>query len=109
MIVAQTFKGKHMPEQENMDNWHGKPMKKEAFEKIKSHLDGLKQDTDAKVEPQGPAAKCDNMEFSGGMKLSSPPSYQMSDKIATRAGKIYYYDSLLDYIHSIWNCIEETW
>ena len=100
-----------MPEQENMDNWHGKPMKKEAFEKIKSHLDGLKQDTDAKVEPQGPAAKCDNMEFSGGMKLSSPPSYQMSDKIATRAGKIYltYLIPLLDHLFSIRYCIEKTW
>ena len=100
-----------MPEQENMDNWHGKPMKKEAFEKIKSHLDGLKQDTDAKVEPQGPAAKCDNMEFSGGMKLSSPPSYQMSDKIATRAGEINrtYFVQLLDHLFSIWYCIEKTW
>jgi len=45
----------------------------------------LKQETDAKVEPQEPIAKCDNMEFCGGMKLSTPPSYQMSDKIATRA------------------------
>ena len=98
-----------MPEQENMDNWHGKPMKKEAFEKIKSHLDGLKQDTDAKVEPQGPAAKCDNMEFSGGMKLSSPPSYQMSDKIATRAGKVLLCYSFPDNIHSIRYCIEKTW
>ena len=89
LIVAQTYKGKHMPEQENMDNWHGKPMKKEQFEKIRTHLDGLKQETDAKVEPQEPIAKCDNMEFCGGMKLSTPPSYQMSDKIATRAGKAF--------------------
>jgi len=86
LIVAQTYKGKHMPEQENMDNWHGKPMKKDVFEKIKTHLEGLKQETNgAKVEPQQPDCKVDNLTFEGGLKLSSPPNYQKSDKIATRA------------------------
>merc|ERR1712127_783186 len=86
LIVAQTYKGKHMPEQENMDNWHGKPMKQAAFEKIKSHLAGLKQDTKgAKVEPREPEAKCDQLTFAGDLKLSSPPSYSKTDKIATRA------------------------
>jgi len=86
LIVAQTFKGKHMPEQENMDNWHGKPMKKEAFEKIKAHLDTLIAETGgATVEPRLPVAKCDNIAFEGGVKLSAPPAYAMSDKVATRA------------------------
>ena len=48
MIVAQTYKGKHMPEQENMDNWHGKPMKKDTFEKIKVS-EGVKIDSRAFV------------------------------------------------------------
>lgn len=38
LIVAQTYKGKDMPEQEDRDNWHGKPMPKEACEKIVKHL-----------------------------------------------------------------------
>ena len=38
LIVAQTFKGKNMPEQENRDNWHGKPMSKEQCEKIVKHI-----------------------------------------------------------------------
>ena len=75
-----------MPEQENMDNWHGKPMKQDAFEKIKSHLAGLKQETNgAKVEPREPEAKCEQLTFDGGLKLSSAPAYSKTDKIATRA------------------------
>lgn len=38
LIVAQTFKGKNMPEQEDRDNWHGKPMNKEQCASIVKHL-----------------------------------------------------------------------
>ena len=75
-----------MPEQENMDNWHGKPMKQDQFQNIKKHLDNLKQKSNGvKVEPAQPDCKCDNLGFEGGLKLSSPPNYKQSDKIATRA------------------------
>jgi len=60
-------------------------MKKDVFERIKKHLESLHQKTDAKVEPKGPRAKCENIEFSGGMKLVTPPAYATEDKIATRA------------------------
>jgi len=83
LIVAQTYKGKHMPEQENRDNWHGKPMNKEQCEKIVKHIQGLMEETDAKVSPQGPAAKVANLEFAGDVKMA-PPTYKKEDKVATR-------------------------
>ena len=38
LIVAQTYKGKDMPEQEDRLNWHGKPMPRESCDKIVKHI-----------------------------------------------------------------------
>ena len=41
------------------------------------------EETDAKVSPQGPAAKVANLEFAGDVKMA-PPTYKKEDKVATR-------------------------
>jgi len=83
LIVAQTFKGKNMPEQEDRDNWHGKPMNKEQCASIVKHLQGLMEESDAKVNPSPPSAKIANIESNADIKIAAP-TYKKSDKVATR-------------------------
>jgi len=41
VILAQTFKGKHLPDIENSGDWHGKPLGKEKGENVINHLHSL--------------------------------------------------------------------
>lgn len=84
LIIAKTFKGKHMPEQEDRDNWHGKPMSQDFCDKIVKHIEGLMEATDAKITPRAPLQAVENRQFATDVKLSSPPSYEKTDKVATR-------------------------
>lgn len=83
-IVAKTFKGKNFPKIENMDNWHGKPLG-EHSDKVVAHLKGLiKNPGPLQIHPQKPLKDDAPVVDIKNIKLSSPPSYKLGDKIATR-------------------------
>lgn len=82
-ILAQTFKGKGFPEIEDLDNWHGKPLL-EKGENIIKHLSGLiKNDTLPIPKPKAIVDDAPEVNIKN-IKLSAPPNYKKTDKVATR-------------------------
>merc|ERR1740131_606322 len=82
-ILARTFKGKNMPDIENLLNWHGKALGAKTDE-IVAHLQSLLNNPDAPNLPiQSPVEDAPVVEI-GGVTLSAPPAYNKGDTLATR-------------------------
>ncbi|XP_055594422.1 transketolase-like protein 2 [Uranotaenia lowii] len=83
-IIAKTFKGKHFPNIEDLDNWHGKPLGDSANTVIE-HLQSLIRNAGpvaiAPPSPQKENAKKVNIS---NIKLATPPSYKLGESVATR-------------------------
>uniref|UniRef100_A0AC35F9Z0 Transketolase-like pyrimidine-binding domain-containing protein n=1 Tax=Panagrolaimus sp. PS1159 TaxID=55785 RepID=A0AC35F9Z0_9BILA len=80
-ILCKTFKGKGIKDVEDQDNWHGKPVAAEAVKEIQARIKGDKPKWNI------PSVVTDVKEHDlklGSIKMSSPPSYKLGDKIATR-------------------------
>ncbi|CAH2313136.1 transketolase [Pelobates cultripes] len=81
-IIAKTFKGKGISGVEDKENWHGKPLPKDLAEQsikeIESKISNKKKLSPASPEEDAPAVSIKNI------KMSSPPSFKLGEKIATR-------------------------
>lgn len=83
-ILAKTYKGKHFPNIEDLENWHGKPLGSEA-DRVVQHLTSLiKNKGPLQVHPQKPLSDDAPVVNISNIKLASPPSYKPGDMIATR-------------------------
>ncbi|HLQ60618.1 MAG TPA: transketolase, partial [Candidatus Acidoferrales bacterium] len=87
VILARTVKGKGFSEIENKDGWHGKALPPEMAERAIKELGGIRnlKVTTARPEPGEPATR-------GGDGEVSLPTYQKTDRVATRKA---YGDALL--------------
>lgn len=79
-IICKTYKGKHLPEIEDKDNWHGKPLGA-IGEKIIAHLETLITTPKTTLEPKE-STLVPLPDLS--VKLSTPPNYAPDAKVATR-------------------------
>jgi len=86
-FVAKTFKGRGMIGQEDLLNFHGKPVSKDAMDGI---VDGIRAKLNNKekvittmVAP-APSVKACDVPNLFDVKLDSPPKYEKGQKIATR-------------------------
>jgi len=80
VILAKTVKGKGVPEVEDQEGWHGKPVPREAGEAAIDALGGV---TDLRVatppRPSGPAAAPESAP-----RTVTLPKYELGMKVATR-------------------------
>lgn len=82
-IIAKTFKGKHFPKIEDLENWHGKPLGDSADVVIK-HLEGLiKNKGSITLQPLSPLDVAPKVSISN-IVLSSKPNYKLGEVVATR-------------------------
>ncbi|XP_040298745.1 transketolase-like protein 1 [Bufo bufo] len=81
-IIAKTFKGKGISGVENQDNWHGKPMPKDKVDTIINEIQGQIQ-TNKPLTPAAPVRDAPEVSIAD-IKMPTPPSYKVGDKIATR-------------------------
>ncbi|XP_069499721.1 transketolase [Ambystoma mexicanum] len=81
-IIAKTFKGRGIPDVEDKENWHGKPLPKEMAEAVIKELEGKIKST-KKLTPTLPEEDAPEINIQG-IKMPSPPTYSVGDKIATR-------------------------
>ncbi|XP_043501623.1 transketolase-like protein 2 isoform X1 [Polistes fuscatus] len=83
-ILAKTFKGKHFPNIEDLENWHGKPLGTKANE-VTQYLTGLlKNSGPLGLHPQKPLVDDAPVIDISNVKLASPPSYKLGEQVATR-------------------------
>ncbi|CAJ0927492.1 unnamed protein product [Ranitomeya imitator] len=81
-IIAKTYKGKGISGVENQDNWHGKPMPKDKVESIIKEIQDNIQ-TNKSLTPAAPVKDAPEVTIAD-IKMPTPPSYKVGDKIATR-------------------------
>ncbi|KAF6390955.1 transketolase like 1 [Rhinolophus ferrumequinum] len=81
-IVAKTFKGRGVPSVEDAENWHGKPMPKERADAIIKLIESQIQ-TNMNLEPKPPIEDAPEVDITN-IEMTSPPSYKIGDKVATR-------------------------
>jgi len=83
-ILAKTYKGRDFPGIENEMNWHGKPLGDKA-NSVLEHLNSLIKNPDvARPVICSPSNDVEKVDLTGAV-LASPPSYNIGDKVATRA------------------------
>ena len=88
VILARTIKGKGVPEVENANGWHGKPIPKDAAEAAVRALGGITQRTVATPARQARPAAVTTEEH----HAVTLPKYEMGTKVATR---VAFGDTLL--------------
>ncbi|XP_006188868.1 transketolase-like protein 1 [Camelus ferus] len=81
-IVAKTFKGRGIPSVEDAENWHGKPMPKERADAIIKLIESQIQ-TNRNLEPKPPIEDSPQINITD-IEMTSPPAYNIGDKMATR-------------------------
>ncbi|XP_045454661.1 transketolase-like protein 2 [Melitaea cinxia] len=81
-IIAKTYKGKGFPNIEDKENWHGKALGAEG-EKIIKHLQAQMKDPRVSLPVRAPVAEAPRVHLRD-VTLSSPPSYEPGQKVATR-------------------------
>jgi transketolase len=87
-IIAQTFKGKYLPNIEDSASWHGKPLGKNTDEVI-AHLRSLIKTAPADklayelLPIQAPTATVQPVDISN-VRLSKAPAYKLGEEVATR-------------------------
>ncbi|XP_043935936.1 transketolase-like protein 2 [Protopterus annectens] len=82
MIVAKTFKGRGISGVENEDNWHGKPMPVNKMDTIVNEIQDCIKTSEC-ICPEPPVEDAPEVSIVN-IKMSSPPAYNISDKVATR-------------------------
>uniref|UniRef100_A0A1B6CRA8 transketolase n=1 Tax=Clastoptera arizonana TaxID=38151 RepID=A0A1B6CRA8_9HEMI len=82
-ILAKTYKGKHFPNIEDAEEWHGKPLGDKASAVV-THLEGLiKNKGKIQLSPQNFTDDAPKIDITN-VKLSTPPNYKLGETIATR-------------------------
>ncbi|XP_023570474.1 transketolase-like protein 2 isoform X2 [Octodon degus] len=81
-IIAKTFKGRGIPNIEDAENWHGKPMPKERADAIIKLIESQIQ-TNRTLTPKAPTEDSPQINISN-IKMTSLPTYKVGEKIATR-------------------------
>lgn len=83
-IIAKTYKGKHFPKIEDLENWHGKPLGDSASTVIE-HLQGLIRNAGStQITPPSPQKDSAKKVSISNVKLATPPAYQLGEAVATR-------------------------
>uniref|UniRef100_A0A182YB26 TOG domain-containing protein n=1 Tax=Anopheles stephensi TaxID=30069 RepID=A0A182YB26_ANOST len=83
-IIAKTFKGKHFPNIEDLENWHGKPLG-DAADGVVAHLQKLIRNAGPiALAPPSPQKENAPKVSIKGIELATPPAYQKGEQIATR-------------------------
>lgn len=83
-IIAKTYKGKHFPKIEDLENWHGKPLGDSANAVIE-HLQGLiRNPGPIQVTPPSPQKDSAKKVNISNVQLATPPAYQLGESVATR-------------------------
>ncbi|XP_012863310.2 transketolase [Echinops telfairi] len=81
-IIAKTFKGRGIAGVEDKESWHGKPLPKnmaeQTVQEIYSLIQSKKKILATPPQEDAPAVDITNI------RMPSPPSYKVGDKIATR-------------------------
>uniref|UniRef100_H0W7V7 transketolase n=1 Tax=Cavia porcellus TaxID=10141 RepID=H0W7V7_CAVPO len=80
-IIAKTFKGRGIPNIEDADYWHGKPMPKERADAIIKLIESQIQ-TNRNLTPKPPIEDSPQINISH-IKMTSLPAYKVGEKIAT--------------------------
>uniref|UniRef100_UPI00398E329C transketolase-like protein 2 n=1 Tax=Pristiophorus japonicus TaxID=55135 RepID=UPI00398E329C len=81
-IVARTFKGRGIKGVENEENWHGKPIPKDRVEGIIKEINSLIQSSET-LKPSPPSESAPVIDITA-IRMTSPSTYKLGDKIATR-------------------------
>uniref|UniRef100_A0A7M4FPB8 transketolase n=1 Tax=Crocodylus porosus TaxID=8502 RepID=A0A7M4FPB8_CROPO len=86
-IIAKTYKGRGISGIEDKENWHGKPLPKNMAEQVIQELEDKIQ-IKKKLSPALPEEDVPITSIKN-VKMPSPPSYKVGEKMATR--KAYGY------------------
>ncbi|XP_054431956.1 transketolase-like protein 2 [Pteronotus mesoamericanus] len=81
-IVAKTFKGRGIPNVEDAENWHGKPMPKERADAIIKLIESQIQ-TNRNLVPKPPVEDSPHISIKN-IKMTSLTDYKVGDKIAAQ-------------------------
>ncbi|XP_008050554.1 transketolase-like protein 2 [Carlito syrichta] len=81
-IVAKTFKGRGIPDIEDAEGWHGKPMPQERAEAVIQLIQSQLQ-AHRNLLPKPPVEDSPQINITN-VKMTSPPEYIVGDKIATQ-------------------------
>jgi len=82
-IIARTFKGKHFPQIEDQENWHGKSLGADSA-RVVEHLKGLiKNKGPNQLLPSKPVVEVPAANISN-LKMSEKPNYKLGELVATR-------------------------
>ncbi|BES91483.1 transketolase [Nesidiocoris tenuis] len=82
-LLLKTYKGKHFPNIEDLENWHGKPLGT-AAKGVLEHLNSLIRNKNVSLKPKPVTDDAPKVSISN-IRLSAPPDYEPNAKIATRA------------------------
>lgn len=83
-IIAKTYKGKHFPKIEDLENWHGKPLGDSA-NAVVEHLQGLiRNPGPIQVSPPSPQKDSAKKVNISNVQLATPPAYKLGESVATR-------------------------
>ncbi|XP_013370710.1 PREDICTED: transketolase-like protein 2 [Chinchilla lanigera] len=81
-VIAKTFKGRGIPNIEDAENWHGKPMPKERADAIIKVIESQIQ-TNRNLMPKPPIEDSPQINISN-IKMTSLPAYKVDEMVATR-------------------------
>lgn len=81
-VIAKTLKGKGFPEIEDRLNWHGKPLGTKSSE-VLAHLNAQLSSTNLSSSFREAKSNAPVVDLKN-VRLSQPPTYAPSDKVATR-------------------------
>ncbi|XP_019506124.1 PREDICTED: transketolase-like protein 2 isoform X2 [Hipposideros armiger] len=81
-IIAKTFKGRGIPNVEDAENWHGKPMPKERADAIIQLIESQIQ-TDKILMPKPPVEDSPQISIRN-IQMTRLPDYKVGDKVTTR-------------------------
>uniref|UniRef100_A0A8C0I5T1 Transketolase N-terminal domain-containing protein n=1 Tax=Balaenoptera musculus TaxID=9771 RepID=A0A8C0I5T1_BALMU len=78
-IVAKTFRGHGMPQVEDSENWHERPMPKERVDTIIKLIESQIQ-TKKKLDPKPPVEDSPQINITD-IEMISPPAYNVGDMV----------------------------
>ncbi|KAF6091670.1 transketolase like 1 [Phyllostomus discolor] len=81
-VIAKTFKGRGMPSIEDAESWHGRPMPTERADAIIKLIES-QIETNRHLEPKPPVEDSPQVNITD-IQMTSPPAYQVGEKVATR-------------------------
>ncbi|KAK1332293.1 hypothetical protein QTO34_006966 [Cnephaeus nilssonii] len=81
-IIAKTFKGRGISGVEDKESWHGKPLPKNMADQVIQEIQSLIQ-SKKKILATPPQEDAPSVDITN-IRMPTPPSYKVGDKIATR-------------------------